>query len=102
MDTGDIGFRTSGYMAKELLKRGDPYLVFNRFGQSKPIPSRSTKTILFRRYEALDPTPKVMTEGVTPATSDIGKSDITAVLDQLGDGVEITDVVRDTHRLLCV
>ena len=98
MNTGDIGFRTAGYVARQLLERGDPYLVFNRFGQSQTIPSRSSKTIKFRRYEALDPTPKVMTEGVTPATSDITKTDYSAVLEQLGDGVEITDVVLDTHE----
>jgi N4-gp56 family major capsid protein len=32
------------------LDRGTPYLVFEKFGQTKPIPANSTQAIVFRRY----------------------------------------------------
>lgn len=97
-DYGDISPRTAAYVAVDLLKRGIPYLVFEKFGQMKPIPSNKTKSVIFRRYEALDPTPKVLTEGVTPSASKLTKTDIPATLDQYGDRVQISDVIMDTHE----
>jgi N4-gp56 family major capsid protein len=47
---GDITPRTAAYVVKDLLKRGMPYLCFEKFGQSKPLPANATKTIQFRRY----------------------------------------------------
>ena len=42
MTSGDIGFRTAGYVAAELLKRADPALVMQPFLQTKPIPKNTT------------------------------------------------------------
>ncbi len=39
-----------------------------------------------------------MTEGVTPAASQLTVTDVTATLGQYGDLVQITDVVMDTHE----
>jgi N4-gp56 family major capsid protein len=47
---GDITPRTAAFVVKDLLKRGMPYLCFEKFGQSKPLPANSTQTIIFRRY----------------------------------------------------
>lgn len=95
---GDISPRTAAYAQKELLKRGIPYLVFEKFGQAKAIPANSTKVTKFRRYDALPNTPKELTEGVTPAASSLTVTDITATLKQYGDVVTITDVILDTHE----
>ena len=113
---GDITPRTAAYVVKELLKRGMPYMVFEKFGQAKPIPKNSTKTISFRRYflkqtfadgftpaeyftsTNFDPTNKVLTEGQTPVATDLGKLDLTATLTQYGDRTEVTDVIQDTHE----
>jgi N4-gp56 family major capsid protein len=95
---GDISPRTAAYASKVMLKRGIPIMVFERFGQSKPVPRNMTKSIKFRRYEALDPSPKVLAEGVTPASTQLTKTDIEATLSQYGDWVEITDVIQDTHE----
>lgn len=99
---GDISPRTAAYVVKELLKRGMPYLVFEKFGQSKPIPKNSTKSIKFRRYflkaadlasftpadyfssSNFDPTNKQLTEGVTPAATSLDKQDLSATLVQYG------------------
>lgn len=95
---GDISPRTAGYVSAELLARGIPYLLIEKFGQGKPIPMNETKSIIFRRYEALDNTPSALQEGVTPTAKKLTKSDITATLTQYGDVVEISDVVQDTHE----
>jgi N4-gp56 family major capsid protein len=113
---GDISPRTAAYVVRELLKRGMPYLVFEKFGQSKPLPKNSTKTIQFRRYflkdaalaaftpadyfssSNFDPTTKELSEGVTPAATALDKQDLQATLVQYGDRMEISDVVMDTHE----
>ena len=95
---GDIGVRTAAYAAKELLKRGIPYLVLEKFGQAKPLPGNSTKVIKFRRYNALDNTPTTLTEGVTPASQNLNVTDVTATLAQYGSLTTISDVIMDTHE----
>lgn len=95
---GDISPRTAAYAEKELLKRGLPYLVIEKFGQAKPLPSQSSKVIKFRRYSALPTTPVALTEGVTPAGQTLAATDITATLAQYGDKTTISDVVLDTHE----
>jgi N4-gp56 family major capsid protein len=121
---GDISPRTAAYAVKELLKRGMPYLVFEKFGQSKPLPKNNSKTIKFRRYwldatgftdpsdddafnagdyfasahYAFDPSQRTLTEGVTPNATAINKHDISATLVQYGDRIEVSDVVQDTHE----
>jgi N4-gp56 family major capsid protein len=95
---GDISPRTAAYAAKELLKRGIPYLVIEKFGQAKTLPEKNSKVIKFRRYSALPTTPVALTEGVTPAGQTLASTDITATLSQYGDKTTLTDVVLDTHE----
>ena len=95
---GDISPRTAAFASKELLKRGLPFLVFEKFGQAKTLPANSSKTIKFRRYNALPNTPMALTEGVTPAGTPMAATDITAVLTQYGDLTTISDVILDTHE----
>ena len=69
---GDISPRTAAYVVRELLKRGMPVLVFEKFGQSKPLPKNSTKTVSFRRYflkdAALSTLPR---QRISPPTTSI-------------------------------
>jgi N4-gp56 family major capsid protein len=95
---GDISPRTAGYASKELLKRGAIYVVTDRFGQSKPLPKNSGKTITFRRYEALLPATAPLAEGVTPAGQKLRHTDVPCTIEQYGDMVMITDVIQDTHE----
>lgn len=95
---GDISPRTAAYAAKDLLERGIPHLCLEKFGQGKPIPRNETKSVKFRRYEALSKTPNALTEGVTPAAKTLTKTDYTATLTQYGDLVTISDVIIDTHE----
>lgn len=95
---GDISPRTAAYVVADLLERQIPYLVFEKFGQSKALPARSTKTMTWRRYNSLDSTPNYLTEGVTPSGNNMDYDDVSVTLSQMGDGVKISDVVLDTHE----
>lgn len=95
---GDISPRTAAYAEKELLKRGLPFLVLEKFGQAKPLPANSTKVMKFRRYSALSNTPVALTEGVTPASQQLSVVDVTATLSQYGGLTTISDVILDTHE----
>jgi len=113
---GDISPRTAAFVVVDLLKRGMPFLTLERFGQAKPLPMNSTKTMKFRRYflkhsslttftpkdyfatANFDPTTKMITEGVTPDATALDKQDLECTLIQYGDRTVITDVVMDTHE----
>jgi N4-gp56 family major capsid protein len=112
---GDISPRTAAYAVSELLKRGMPYLVLEKFGQTYPIPNNATKVAKFRRYYlsastgaagSADPTKAFATElsttplleGVTPSGKKLLNTDYTVTLVQYGDFATITDVILDTHE----
>ena len=83
---------------KTLLARLLPTLVFAKFGQKKSIPSRSGKTIEFRKFASLAPATTPLTEGVTPTGKSLSVSAITASVNQYGDYVEISDVL--VHQVI--
>lgn len=45
-----ISPRTTAFVVKDLLERGTPYLVFERFGQAKPMPDKHSQVMKWRRY----------------------------------------------------
>lgn len=110
---GDISPRVAAFAVSQLLKRGLPYLVIEKFGQTYPVPNNNTKIAKFRRYylagatggagdgnpaEAFS-TPlalQPLVEGVTPSGKALANTDYTVTLVQYGDFVTITDVVLDT------
>lgn len=95
---GDISPRTAAYVSKDLLTRGLPFMVLEKFGQAKTIPANSTKTIKFRRYTALPNKPTALVEGVTPAGTPLTYQDVTAAVTQYGNLITISDIVMDTHE----
>jgi N4-gp56 family major capsid protein len=80
-----------------MLKRGQPHLIIQQFGQSKPLGKNDTDTQKFRRYERLSAATTPITEGVTPSGSSPTTTDYTATLSQYGDYLELTDVIDDLH-----
>ena len=95
---GDITPRTAAYAASELLRRAQPFLVIDKFVQSRPIPKGETNAVKCRRYEALSLATTALTEGVTPSAKKMTYTDITATLAQYGDRIQITDIIQDTHE----
>jgi len=95
---GDISPRTEAYVVKDFLEVGAPYVVFEPFCQTTTVPRGTGQNAIFRRYNPLDPTPKALTEGVTPSASKPTKTDVTASVSQFGDREVLTDVIIDTHE----
>lgn len=109
---GDISPAVAAWAVVRMLKRALPLLVFEKFGQTYPLPTNSTQTAKFRRYflsgatgaagngSGTFYTPLALTplvEGVTPSGRELSNQDYTVQLAQYGDYVTITDVVNDTH-----
>jgi N4-gp56 family major capsid protein len=112
LNYGDISPAVAAYSVVRMLERAMPYLCYEKFGQSYPLPTQSTQTAKFRRYYLsgatgaagnssgnfyipLATTPLV--EGVTPSGSTLANQDYTVTLAQYGDYITITDVIQDTH-----
>lgn len=98
MISSDISARTTAYADLNLLKRAVANNILGRWGQVRTLPKKKSTTINFRRYAALDSTPIVLQEGVTPAGKTRTYTDYTCTLSQYGDFVRFTDVIRDTHE----
>lgn len=94
---GHLSTMLNAYAIFQFLTRALPYLVFEKFGQVYPLPANNTKVAKFRRFEALDATPKKLTEGVTPDSQALTTTDVEATLDQYGSLVTVTDVLLDTN-----
>lgn len=112
---GDISPRTAAYAVAGFLKRGMPYMVIEKFGQTYPLPQHNSLTAKFRRYFLSGSTGAAgsgsaaaawgipvsitpLVEGVTPAGRKLANQDYTVTLSQYGDYMTITDVVMDTHE----
>lgn len=94
---GTLSTMANVYVVAKMLIRALPYLVFEKFGQAYPLPTKSTKTAKFRRFESLDATPTELTEGVTPTAQTFTVTDIEATVHQYGNLVTMTDVLLDTN-----
>lgn len=64
----------------------------------RSLPKNSGTKINFRRYANLAPATTPLTEGVTPAGSQLSATDISATIQQYGDFVTLTDQI-DMHGL---
>jgi len=82
-----------GFYDRLLLTRPEEMLVMDRFGQARTLPANSGTKINFRRYSNLAPA-GVLTEGVTPAGSQLSATDISATVLQYGDFVTLTDQIE--------
>lgn len=86
------------YYDRNLLDRAIPSDIHGRFGQVRPIQTRSGNQIKFRRYEALAASTSPLVEGVTPSGNTITTTDVTATLSQFGDFINVTDMVDLTNQ----
>lgn len=81
---------------KTLITLAGPKLVHDQFGQKKPIPQGSGKTIEFRKYDSLPKAMTPLTEGVTPDGNHLNVTTITATIAQYGDYITISDLLKLT------
>ena len=76
-----------------LLERAVPLFVHGQLGQQRPLARRVGKTIEFRRFSNLTAATVPLTEGVTPAGSNLTVSTVTASINQYGDFVTGSDLL---------
>ncbi len=93
---GDTLYSGNAYLVAKMLERALPMLVFEKFGQAYSLPTKSSRTMKFRRYESLDGTPRELVEGVTPQSQELSYTEISVDLRQYGNLVVISDVALDT------
>jgi N4-gp56 family major capsid protein len=95
---GDITPRTAAYAAERMLARAQPHLCLAKYGQMQAIPKGRTKVVKWRRYNKIALATTALTEGVTPNSTTVTNTDVTATLAQYGDRTRLTDVIMDTHE----
>lgn len=78
---------------RTLLKRCLPELVFQRYGQKRPLPKHGGDTINFRKFEALPAATTALTEGITPEGRALSMSVVKGTVKQYGDFVTTTDKI---------
>lgn len=94
--TSQVTAAVNNWYTPVLLVRAVSNFVHNRWGQIRDIPKNAGETIKFRRYGVLAVATTALTEGVTPAGSQLSITDITASPLQYGDYVTITDKLQFT------
>lgn len=94
--SNDLSPEMKTYYAKELIRLADPELVHDQFGQKKPIPANGGKNIEFRKFDSLAKATTALTEGVTPSGNKLNVTTVTGTVDQYGDFIEISDVLKLT------
>lgn len=94
----DISPRTNAFAVAELLKRGDANMILEKLGQVYTLPTKSTKTAIFRRYELLPLATTPLVEGVNPAGRKPVVTDVSVTVEEFGDFIPFTSVIEDTHE----
>ena len=90
---GALSAEMKTFYERALLTRALPYLVHAMFGQNRPLPPRSGKTVEFRKFASLAAATTPLSEGVTPAGTSLSVSAITATVNQYGDFIEGSDLL---------
>lgn len=79
-----------------LIDEAAPALVHDQFGQKRPVPQGSGKTIEFRKFAPLAKAMTPLTEGVTPDGKSLEVSTVVATVNQYGDYITMSDVLELT------
>lgn len=91
-DTG-LSDEMKTYYSDYLIDLAEPYLVHDQFGQKQPIPQNGGKQIEFRKYSPLPKALTPLTEGVTPTGQKLTMGVVTAVVNQYGGYIELSDML---------
>lgn len=81
------------YYDRQMIRFAQPKLVHAQFGQNKPIPKGSGKTIEFRKFSPLPKALKPLSEGITPKGNTLNVSTVESTVEQYGDYVTMSDML---------
>ncbi|WP_407382797.1 N4-gp56 family major capsid protein [Ruminococcus sp.] len=94
--SADLSAEMKTFYDMTLLDEAGPKLVHEQFGQKRPIPKNHGKTIEFRKYAPLAKATQPLVEGVTPDGKKLVVTTVTATVNQYGDFVPLTDMLKLT------
>lgn len=94
--SADLSAEMKEFYDMTLLDEAGPKLVHEQFGQKRPIPKNHGKTIEFRKYAPLAKATQPLVEGVTPDGKKLVVTTVTATVNQYGDFVPLTDMLKLT------
>lgn len=86
----------NNFLDRTLLSRAYPYFIHILWAQVRDLPRNGSAVIKFRKYGSLTAATTALTEGVTPAGSQLSITDITSTVAQYGDYVTTTDFLDMT------
>ena len=89
---------SSTYIAKKLLMLALKSLVLFQLCDKDKLPKNNSRTLQYSRYERVDLPQNTLTEGVTPGDTTMAVSTVTAVMDQWGAVIPISDVAIDSVK----
>ena len=92
----DLSAEMKTFYDKVLIRSAEPYLVHDQFGQKRPIPKGSGKTIEFRQFSTLPKALTPLTEGVTPDGQKYSVMAFHATVQQYGAYIAISDMLELT------
>lgn len=92
----DLSPEMKTFYDKALIRLASPKLVYDQFGQKRPIPAGNGKTIEFRQFNPLPKALTPLTEGITPAGQSVGVIAKTATVEQYGAYIATTDMLKLT------
>jgi N4-gp56 family major capsid protein len=87
---------TQSYYDRLLLMNSEYYLFHSRWSSKRGLSKRSGQTIILRRYAYFAQALGALTEGEPPAGKSLVNTDFSAVLQQNGDFVAVTDFAEKT------
>lgn len=97
---GSTAAELVSYMSARLLEVAELNTILDQFGDKHPLPANSSKTILFTREEklAVASTPTQLTEGIPPDAVGLTINQFSAVTEQYGAIVRLSDLAEITAR----
>jgi N4-gp56 family major capsid protein len=97
---GSLASDQQTYFSAKLLEVAVLMTILDQFGDKDPIPSNSSKTIQFNRLEKLatSTTPTQLIEGVSPDAIGLQMSQFTAVAEQYGIILRLSDLAELTSK----
>ena len=90
----DLSSEMKTFYEKTLLEAATPHLVHQQFGKKVSIPSRSGRTVEFRKFDSLKKALTPLTEGVTPDGDKLNVTPVIATCSQYGNYVTCSDLLE--------